>query len=423
MFTELKSNLITLLRSSEKYTKTDMVYVTKNTFWMNANTVILTIFSFILSVLFARFIPNEIYGTYQFILSFGLILGAFTLTGMNAAVTQATARGFDGILRSSIRTQLKFSIIPFLIGVSISLYYFLNANTLLSVGVLLTALFLPLTYALNTWSAYLAGKKDFKLSFFYNQIINTLYYGGIIVSIVFFPSVLILIAVTLLTNFIANLLAYRKVSKIYPPNDSNDPEALLYGKKLSVSSILPMIALHVDNLLVFHLLGAQSLAIYAFASNIPERFMGFLRPLSSIAFPKLAEKSGSDIKESVSRKLGAFLLVATIWGAVYIVLAPLIYKIFFPQYIDSLYYSMVYVLFGIVSTVSTLPVTALFASRSSKIFQFNVINPIVNIICIFIGGYTFGIWGIIIGRIIGNSFSLLLGLYFTQQEPQAVKEG
>lgn len=416
MLTQLKTVLVKLLQSSEKYTKTDMVYVAKNTFWINANTTILTLGSFALSILFARFVPKDIYGIYQFTLSIGLILGAFTLTGMNAAVTQAVARGFDGVFKSAVRIQIKFATIPFFIGTLIALYYLLQNNLTLSIGVFLTALLLPLTNTLNTWSAFLAGKKKFGLSFFYNQLINILYYGGIIISILFSPTVLTLIGTTLFANFIANLIAYEHISKTYVENQTNENEALEYGKKLSLSSVLPMLALHIDNLLVFHLLGAQSLAIYAFASNIPERFMGFLRPLSSIAFPKLSEKSHANIKESVSGKIGKFFIVAIIWGLVYIALAPLIYKIFFPQYLDSLPYSMLYVFFGVVSTVGTLPVTALFASRSSKIFQFNIINPIVNILCVLIGGYMFGIWGIIIGRIIGNLFSLFLGSYFIQSK-------
>lgn len=422
MFQLLKSHIYTLLRQSEKYTQTDMVYVAKNSFWVNANTVILTLGSFLLSILFARFVSKDVYGIYQFILSIGMILGAFSLTGMNAAITHASARGFDGILRTSVWVQLKFSIIPFVIGTGISLYYLIQGNTLLSAGVLITALLLPITNSCSAWSAYLAGKKAFKLSFLYNQISNILYYGGIIISIIFFPQALTLVLATLTANFLAHLITYVHVSKTYVSNTENDPQALDYGKKLSVSNILPIIALHADNLIVFHLLGAQNLAIYAFASNIPERFMSFLRPLSTIALPKLAQKSSNDIKESVLNKIGKFFVLATLWGLVYIAIAPLAYKLLFPQYIDSLPYSMLYVVFSIISTVVTLPITALFASQSNKIFQFNIINPLVNILCIFVGGYVYGIWGVIIGRIIGNSISLVLSTYLTQQEPDTVNQ-
>ncbi len=422
MFTKLKHNIISLLRYSEKYTKTDMVYVTKNTFWVNANTVIVAGGSFILSILFARFVPKETYGMYQFILSIGFILGAFSLTGMNAAVTQAVARGFDGILKTSVRTQLKFSIIPFVIGLGISLYYFFQNNIVIAIGVLLTAIILPLTNSCNTWSAYLAGKKEFGLSFLYNQITNFLYYGGSIITIIFFPQALTLIIITLVANFIGNLIAYIHISHTHPSNTRSEFEALEYGKKLSLSSALPMITLHLDNLLVFHLLGANNLAIYAFASNIPERFMSFLRPLSTIALPKLSEKDHHTIKTGLSQKLFRFLGLTTLWGLLYIAIAPFVYKTLFPQYIDSLRYSMLYIVFAIISTLGTLPVTALFASRSKKIFKFNIINPIVNILCILLGGYTFGIWGVIIGRITAGLFSLLLSFEFTQEQSTPVTQ-
>lgn len=420
MFLDLKQKSIKLLRQSEKYTQTDMVYAAKNTFWVNANTIILTLGSFVLSILFARFVPKDVYGMYQFILSIGLILGAFSLTGMNAAVTQAVARGFDGTLKASVKVQLKFSIIPFIIGLGISLYYFIQGNIIISAGILLTALLLPLTNTFNTWSAYLAGKKDFRSSFFYAQITNILYYGGTIVAILFFPQALTLIATTLIANFLSNFITYRHIAKTYISNTTSELGALEYGGKLSLSNILPILALHADNLLIFHLLGAQDLAIYAFASNIPERFMSFLRPLSTIALPKLAEQSYSTIKEGLLKKLVKFFGIALLWGIVYVAVAPFVYKLLFPQYIESLPYSMLYLVFSIISTVGTLPITALFASRSTKIFQFNIINPIVNILCILAGGYMMGIWGVIIGRIIGNSMSLGLSTYFTQQEPRTI---
>ncbi len=417
---DLKSRGVGVLRSLEKYTETDMVYVTKNILWINANTIIVTVFSFILSILLARFVSKDIYGIYQFILSIGLILGSFTLTGMNAAVTQAAARGFDGVFISSVKTQLKFGLIPFSIGMAISLYYLINGNLILSVGILATAILLPMTNSLNTWGAYLGGKKEFGRSFFYNQIINVIYYGGIIASVYFFPSALMLVLVTLVTNFASNLFIYLHILKNYNINKEGEKEALDYGKKLSLSSILPMISIHIDNLLIFHLLGAQNLAIYAFASNIPERFMGFLRPLSIIALPKLSEKNSEDIGTSVANKLNKFFIIAFLWGLIYIAIAPFLYKIFFPQYIDSLKYSFGYIIFSAVSTIGTLPVTALFASRSNKIFKFNIVNPIFNISSTLIGGYTFGIWGVIIGRIVGSTFSLLLSLYFTKQKPENI---
>jgi short subunit fatty acids transporter len=68
-----KSKLISLLRKSEKYTKTDMVYLLKGGFWLNLNNVISSGLSFVLSILFAKYVSKEAYGSYQFLISFASI--------------------------------------------------------------------------------------------------------------------------------------------------------------------------------------------------------------------------------------------------------------------------------------------------------------------------------------------------------------
>jgi O-antigen/teichoic acid export membrane protein len=228
----MKDKLLSLVRWSEKYTKTDMVYVLTNTFWMNANTLVVTGGSFLLYLVIGNYLAKEVYGIYQFVLSVGLIINSLTLTGMNIAVNRSVARGYDGILQISVREQLKYSILPFIVGIGISIYYLINNNTLLFFGIILTSIILPITNSLNTWSAFVNGKKDFKTWFLYNQIINILYYGGLIAIILFIPKSIFLILVSLLSNLISNAIAYKKTIEKYEPDETKiDDETLIYGKK------------------------------------------------------------------------------------------------------------------------------------------------------------------------------------------------
>ena len=412
---KLKNKSIKGLRWLEQYTNTDMVYLVKNSFWMNTSTVITSIFAFILSITFARFLDKETYGMYQFLISISSILGAMTLTGMNAAVIQAVARGFEGVFKKSVETQIKFGIIPFVAGVIASLYYLLNGNHVLSVSILIMAIFLPFANALNTWGSFLSGKKDFKNSFVYSQIINIIYYAGMISCIFIFPNAIVLIFANFLLVTISNLIVYFAVIKKYKPNENNEAEALSYGKKLSLSSILPMIALNIDNIAIFHFLGATQLAIYAFASNIPERIGGLLRPISTAAFPKFAEKDPEEIKKVLPKKTLQLFLLSLLGGVFYLILAPFVYKIFFPQYIDSIFYSQIYVLVIIIATTSSLPMVSLFATRSKGVYKFNIYNPLFNIVIIISFVYFWGIWGAIFGKIISNLFQLVISSYFVQK--------
>lgn len=400
-----------MLRWSEKYTKTDMVYLTQTSFWINANTIIVTGLSFGLSLLLSRFVSKEVYGTYQFLISVSSILGALTLTGMNAAVGQAVSRGCEGVFNQSVKTQLKFGAIPLVIGLIISVYYLTQNNLVLSIIILLLGIIVPLSNALNTWGAYLTGKKSFKAIFFYSQISNFLYYGTIIIPIFFFPQVTPLILFYIGFGLVANLIVYFDVNRKYPPNNLADEGAISYGKKLSFSNILPMAVYHIDNIIVFHLLGAKDLAIYSFASNIPDRFMSLLRPIPTIAFPKFSEKSSDEVAKILPQKIIKFFVVSVIGGIIYFLLAPFIYNVIFPEYKESLFYSQVYIAVSVLSIVVSLSTTALFATRSSKIFVSNVINPIFGIITMILGGYMFGIWGVIFARILSNVFNLIANTF------------
>ncbi len=412
----LKNRSIKALRSLEKYTKTDMVYLAKGSFWLNGNTVIVSLFSFILSISFARYVSKDTYGMYQFLISIASILGGLTLTGMNTAVTQAVARGFDGVFKKSVKTQLKFGLITFIAGIATSGYYYINDNITLSVSIAIISVTLPLINSLNTWSAFLSGKKEFKSFFIFWQVVNFIYYGGLIGTIFVYPNVTALILVGFTLNALANFLTYLLIIKKYKPADTNEDEAISYGKKLSLSSILPTIGLHIDNIIIFHFLGPVQLAIYAFASNIPERLSSLLKPISSIAFPKLAIKSQEEVSSILPKKTFQLFIFSLVSGVLYLIVAPLIFRIFFPEYISSIFYSQIYALSIILSLTGSLPTTSLYATRSKNIHVLNIIHPIFSILSVFLGTLYFGIMGALISKIASALFLLVSSLYLVKRK-------
>src|SRR3990172_6841992 len=96
---ELRNRGYQLLRQSEDFLKTDMVYLTKGGFWLSLGHGVAMLAGFFISIAFANLFPKESFGTYKFILSMVAMLGAFSLTGIGVAITQAVARGNGGSLR------------------------------------------------------------------------------------------------------------------------------------------------------------------------------------------------------------------------------------------------------------------------------------------------------------------------------------
>ncbi len=72
-----------LLRQSEKYFKTDMLYVAREGFWVVAGKAKTFAFSLLILAAFSSHATKELYGTYQYILSIIALFTTFSLPGIN----------------------------------------------------------------------------------------------------------------------------------------------------------------------------------------------------------------------------------------------------------------------------------------------------------------------------------------------------
>lgn len=396
----LRARAITFLRSTERYTRTDMVYLTKNGFWLNLGTITVSIFSLFLYIIFARTLSPETYGIYQYLLSAGAVIGAVTLTGMNSAVTRAVALGREGMFSKSMRTQFIWGLIPFFISVAIGIYYGIQGNAVLSLGFFLLGIFVPLNNTLNTYGAFLAGKKDFRRVFYYNFSTNVFFYGSLGLVALVIPSALILIAVNFVTQAIAAFIAYRATVRTYRPTEVTDDETLTYGKHLSLMGVIGAIAYQVDNLLVFQFLGAAPLAVYSFATAIPDRLGSLFKFIPTSLLPVLSEKNEGETLKALSWK-NMMWVVASIGLLIlmYTFAAPYVFKFLFPTYLAAVPFSQVYAL-AMVGVMGQIFSTALIAQKQMRsLYIFNTVVPIGQMLLQLVGIAFFGLWGLVLMKI------------------------
>jgi O-antigen/teichoic acid export membrane protein len=395
----LKSKTISILRWSEKYLKTDMVYVVKNGFWINLNQIISAVLALVVSILFAHYVSKEVYGVYKYIISMAGIGVAFSLTGMNTAVTRAVAQGFEGVFKESLKVQAKWSILQLLFSASISIYYFLNGNNVYGISFLIIGFLMPISSVANTFNSFLNGKKNFKLASIYSIWSTLIYFLGISASAIFMPNVVLLILAYYLTNTAANLFFCYKTIKKCDPNHLLRNEDINYGKHLSAMNFVSILATHLDSVIVYQFLGPVNLAIYSFAILIPEKIRTMFGFTSTIALPKISEKENSLNHDSIKRKIKLLALAGIIVAIVYAILAPLMFKIFFPQYLDTVIYSQVFSI-SLAVFAANISVSVLYAQSNKKsLYIFNVGGPIIKIIVTILAVYFYGLWGAIIAKI------------------------
>lgn len=404
----LRESIYRALRWSERYTKTDMVYLFSGGVWLTVAQVGMGIVAFVLSVAFARFVSKDVYGTYRFLLSLYWTLTAFSFTGLAPAVVRAVAKGEEGAYKQSFLYTFLGSLPMACIALGFSVYYFIHGNSLLGFGALIICVVGPLYQLGYLYGSFLEGKKDFKRTAYFGIIVN-LVPALVMLGAMLYPAnalifFLIYLGAGALTGLILCWLAFR----IYRPNNIKGEKLLNLGGHFSLMNILSTGASQLDQLLVFHFFGGVSLAVYSFATAIPDQGKNIFGTIENLALPKFVQRPMVEIKKTFNVRLFNFSLLGLLSAVVYILAAPLIFRILFPAYMDAVFYSQLYAI-ALIPVSNVLPLTILQAHAAKKeLYLYNILSPVFQIITLVAGILLWGIIGILLARIISRFFNLLL---------------
>lgn len=400
MFKLLKNKIATLLRFTERYTRTDMLYFTKGGSALATNQIVAMIFSLILSVGFANLVPKNIFGTYQFVLATAAIIGAFSFVGIPAVISRAAAKGYEGALTQGFILRLKWNIgIVFLSGIG-ALYYFVNENIVLGTSFIIVGIFLPFLTSFSLYQSFLSGKKLFSVASGYGIIQNTIPILIMLTTIWFTNNPIIIVLAYYLATTLTIAALYTLTIRYYVSKPAEKyPDMVYEGKHNTFVNILDIATDQLDKLLVFHFLGAVQLAIYAFALAPIKQLRSHNKILKVLAFPKFVENDISTIKATLPRKLLLYFFALIILTAAYILFAPILYKILFPQYLDAVVYSQALALTLLFLPIKTLQKVFGAHFRKKEFYIANITRSLLTIFLLI--GLTpfYGIWGVIIATL------------------------
>lgn len=344
MLSQLKKKGCKVLKWSEKYTKTDMTYLAKGGFWFFSGQLIAALASFFFTLALANLLSKETLGTFRFVLSLSGILAIPTLAGVDTAVLQAVARGKEKTFTDGLKTKLKYGALSSLACLGVAGYYFLQGNFLLALCFLAITLFVPLLNIFPLYESFWAGRKKFDTQTKYRAFVNIL--ATLLLTAVILMTqdlVVILLAYFIVWTSLHGLALYRtiKTAKI---NQETEGKTMRFGQHLSLMGIIGQVNSHLDKIIFWHFLGPEKLAVYFIALSLPQRIETLMNVISGLAFPKLSQHSVESIKKGLKRKMLAVFLFALPIVLLYILLAPVFYKLFFPKYPEAIFYSQLYML-------------------------------------------------------------------------------
>ncbi len=411
MINNIKNKIYNLLRKSEKWTKTDMVYLAKNGFWLTISKIIGTITALGLAVAYANLLPKDVYATYKYIMSIASLFAITSLPGMETSLMRSVTLGYESSFFAAVKTKLKWSLFGILAGLGLSFYYFFQHNNTLAIGFFIASLSSPFINSL-IYGPYLQGKKFFKTISIFN-IIKQVVLSSVIITIIWFsPKIITIILSFYLLTLFFQFLFFFITCKKYPPNKKRDKKTISFGKHLSVMGILGTISEQADKILLWHFLGPTELAIYSFATLPITQFQSFLKSIPTIAFPKIVSQDVKTIKKTLPIKVLKFMAILLILVMIYIISAPYIFKFIFPKYLEAIKYSQIFALTLLFFPQRLFVQPIISIANKQKLYIIRTITPLTKIILMLALIPFLGIWGaiyaLILSRILLFAFTYFL---------------
>ena len=402
----------------EQFLHTDVRYLIGGSFWLTVGRGSGALIAFLLSILYARYLPKELYGDYRYVLSVLGALGIFALPGMARVITRGVARGFEGTFLRGARFIFFASFVITAAGAGVAGWFFTHGNTALGWGLLIGALLTPFAEGLGNWRAYFDGMRRFREKTFWNicaSVFQGLFMAGIIVAIWYFSlspvwSIALFVGIFYLSHAIPNILWHTLTRRSIKRNALSEPGAIRYGFHLTMLEAPATLSYFIDSILLHAFLGPSALAVYAFAIAPPEQIKAFLGTTVSAAFPKLAARfkerdSFQELRATLPGKIFRVTLFSAGIVAAYIVAAPFFFKIFFPAYTDSVLFSQVFALSLVLFPFGFFHIAIQTEGNLRKVYWDQLSWPFIQIALLFILIPLFGIWGAVIGKIIGRAFN------------------
>lgn len=404
----LKRGAVRSLRGLERYTRTDMVYVAENGFWLGIKTVLAALLALGVSVAFANLLPVHVYGEYKYVLSILSILSLTTLPGLGTSVVRSIAKGFDGTPDAVLTTKIRWGFLGSLGSAAVALYYLYAGNTGLAGAFAVAAVFLPFVDTLSMFATILSGKKLFRVSILYEIGVQLVAASAIVITLWYTDALVMVLLAYFGSYTVARYIALYIARRRYLKNTNVDHGALPYGLHLSAMEVLGTIAESVNSLLLWFFIGPIELATYAFAKAIPMQMIQGLKKLTLIALPKFVHRDADEIRTTLPRRLLWLWLGLFCIFILYITLAPTLFAVFFPKYIAAVPYTEFFALTFLLFPKKIIG-TILNAHGQTRALYLNAITtPLVQICAAIMLVPQFGIGGAIGAELIAQATSLIL---------------
>lgn len=357
---------------------------------------------FFLTLGLVHFLPPHSYGLYSYLLSAIAVISLFGYSGLNTMVAQETARGELGSFKEAFPIKFLWSLPASLITLLGALYYFFNGNPIMGGAFLVATFTIPVVSASSLYVSFLNGTKEYRKVAIDNALRNLVICASVLLCAYFTRSVFGCVLAFYGSTALYQTIRYLMISRHAPSSTSIKKDKFGFASHLSFMEIAMNIGTQIDKILIFHFLGAVSLAFYSLALAPISQLQGVTKIMSTLTLPPFSTTSFSHLKKRLVGFIVLSFIGSMILSLLYSLFARYFFITFFPTYETSIFYSQLLSL-GLVVIPATIPLQALMSHQKTKeLYIIQASKPFMKILlCVCLIPF-FGILGAILAYVIAS---------------------
>lgn len=373
--------------------------------------------SFVLSLVLARLLMPEEYGTVALVMVFINLANVFITSGLGDSLIQkkdADEKDFSTMFYCSMAMSIVLYIIMFISAPLIANFY---DNPSLTSIIRVLSIQIPLGGVKTIQHAYVIKRMMFK-KFFFSTLGGTLFSGVVGIVLAYHGAGVWAIVVQYLTNSTIDMIVLF-ITVNWRPHAYFDlkvaKELFSYGWKLTVAQFLNTAYGNIRNLFIGKLYTESELAFYNKGDQFPNLIINNINnSINTVLFPAMAQENENKQRlKMITRramKLSAYLIFPIMVGLI-AVSEPLIRILLTDKWLPCVPYlciSCVYWMFQPCQTANVQVIKAL--GRSDLYLKLEVAKKVFGIV-ILLASLKFGVLAIALSNVILAVFSAILNIF------------
>jgi len=368
------------------------------------------VFGFVLTVAFANLLDPATYGMYRYVLSVYALLSLIELPGMDVAVTRAVSRGWNGAIDIGFRQKMRWGFLGTLVCFGIASCYYLHANFPLGDVFLICGAAMPFLESSEIVIAYLNGRKMFwrwTAEEMATQILSMM----ALIATMFITNNLVIIVLSYFIPYIA--VRAGAYLLFYPKEVADEHRENIgpYARSMTIFQILNSAGSSLDQIVLFHFLGAAQVAVFSLDQAVPTRIQSLFKISGSLSLPKYAEREPDEIVGNLPYKMLVFGLIIFACCAVYVVFIPYFFMWFFPKYVASIPYTRALIFYTLAAITYPFSSYLLAHKKVTEYYLYGGVSLALKIAALVIFVPLFGIWGAVVSVLVSAASVLAVTVY------------